>query len=219
MIGDTSTLPAGYDATVTTSYDSDRDVVYFNFGIPKGDKGDLPDTSEYVRFVDVASQVKTGTVLGNSADGFMVDANGKPYSSTFTDEQYQGISNNAFISKGTLVNAIQSQIDAITASSDVVDIVGTYTDLQNYDTSELTNDDIIKVLDDSTHSDALSYYRWVVTGGTGAWQYVGSEGPFYTKSEIQAAYATIAYVNEVIGDIPGLLERLDVGEGIWEVEE
>lgn len=79
--------------------------------------------------------------------------------------------------------ALQNQIDAITVSSDVVDIVGTYTELQNYDTTKLTNDDLIKVLQDSTHNDAMSYYRWVITNNVGSWDYVGSEGPFYTKSE------------------------------------
>lgn len=79
---------------------------------------------------------------------------------------------------------LQEEIDAIVSSSDVKDIVGTYTDLQNYDTSTLGNDDIVKVLQDSTHSDAMTYYRWVITGGNGAWSYIGQEGPYYTKSEI-----------------------------------
>ena len=83
-------------------------------------------------------------------------------------------------------NSLQNQIDAITSASDVVDVVGTYTDLQNYDTAELTNNDMIKVLTDSTHNDALSYYRWVVTDSVGSWFYVGSEGPFYTKSEVNS---------------------------------
>lgn len=80
---------------------------------------------------------------------------------------------------------LQEQIDAITSSSDVKDIVGTYTELQNYDTSTLGNDDIIKVLQDSTHNEAMTYYRWVISGGTGSWQYVGQEGPYYTKSETE----------------------------------
>jgi len=78
---------------------------------------------------------------------------------------------------------LQTQIDAITSSTDVVDVVGTYQELLDYDTSKLTDKDVIKVLQDSTHNDALSYYRWIITGGTGAWNYVGSEGPFYTKGE------------------------------------
>lgn len=80
-------------------------------------------------------------------------------------------------------NNLQSQIDAITVSSDVVDVVGTYQDLQNYDTQHIKENDIIKVLQDSTHSNSMSYYRWVITDHVGAWVYVGSEGPYYTKSE------------------------------------
>ena len=78
---------------------------------------------------------------------------------------------------------LQSQIDAITVSSDVIDVVGTYTDLQNYDTTHVKANDIIKVLQDSTHNDAMAYYRWVITNNVGSWVYVGSEGSFYTKSE------------------------------------
>ena len=40
---------------------------------------------------------------------------------------------------------LQGQIDAISASSDVVDIVGTYAELQAYDTTKLKDNDIIKV--------------------------------------------------------------------------
>ena len=80
---------------------------------------------------------------------------------------------------------LQEQIDGITASSDVKDIVGTYTDLQNYDTSKLGNNDIIKVLQDSTHNDAMTYYRW--NKSASQWVYIGLEGPYYTKSEVDIA--------------------------------
>lgn len=76
---------------------------------------------------------------------------------------------------------LQRQIDSIVASSDVVDIVGTYQDLLNYDTSKLGDNDIIKVLDDSTHNNATSYFRFKKS--TNTWQCIGSEGPYYTKSE------------------------------------
>ncbi len=80
-------------------------------------------------------------------------------------------------------NNLQSQIDAITVSSDVIDVVGTYQELLDYDTQHVKANDIIKVLQDSTHNQALSYYRWVIVNHIGSWVYVGSEGPFYTKSE------------------------------------
>lgn len=81
---------------------------------------------------------------------------------------------------------LQEQIDAISSASDVVDVVGTYAELQNYDTSKLGDNDIIKVLTDETHDDAISYYRWNDT--TEMFTYIGSQGPFYTKSETDATF-------------------------------
>lgn len=80
-------------------------------------------------------------------------------------------------------NDLQRQIDAITASSDVTDIVGTYAELQAYDTTSLPNNSIIKVLKDESRDDETTYYRWVITAGVGAWVLIGEEGPYYTKSE------------------------------------
>lgn len=74
---------------------------------------------------------------------------------------------------------IWTEIETIEASSDVVDVVGTYAELQAYDTSKLHANDLIKVLADETHDDAITYYRW---NGT-AFTYVGAEGPYYTASE------------------------------------
>lgn len=83
----------------------------------------------------------------------------------------------------TELTGLQSQIDAIVSSSDVFDIVGTYAELQAYDISTVPVNDIIKVLVDSTHSNAATYYRCVETGGVKSWSYIGSEGAYYTKSE------------------------------------
>ena len=84
---------------------------------------------------------------------------------------------------------LQEQIDAIVASSDVVDIVGTYAELQNYDTSKLHDNDIIKVLTDETKDDATTYYRW--DDGTDTFAYIGSEGPYYTKGEADATFVPL----------------------------
>lgn len=83
-------------------------------------------------------------------------------------------------------SGLQEQIDAIVASSDVVDIVGTYAALQAYDTSKLSDNDIIKVLTDETRDDATTYYRW--DADTSTWSYIGAEGPFYTKAESDALF-------------------------------
>lgn len=48
MIGNVVTLEPSQPATVSTSIDEEQDIVYFNFGIPhgyKGDKGDRGDTT------------------------------------------------------------------------------------------------------------------------------------------------------------------------------
>lgn len=87
---------------------------------------------------------------------------------------------------------LQSQIDAITASSDVTDIVGTYAQLQAYDTSTLPPNSIIKVLQDESRNNETTYYRWVISGGVGSWVLIGEEGPYYTKSEADERFATAA---------------------------
>lgn len=105
-------------------------------------------------------------------------------------------------------NNLQSQIDAITASSDVTDIVGTYAQLQAYDTSTLAPNSIIKVLQDESRNNETTYYRWVITGGAGAWSLIGEEGPYYTISAADAKFATqtalttgLAAKQDVISDL------------------
>lgn len=77
-------------------------------------------------------------------------------------------------------NDLQGQIDALSAASDVTDIVGTYAALQAYDTSKLKDNDIIKVLQDETHDDETTYYRWSTS--TETFSLIGEEGPYYTKA-------------------------------------
>lgn len=80
---------------------------------------------------------------------------------------------------------LQEQIDTIKAASDVVDIVGTYAELLAYDTSGLSQNDIIRVLSDESHDGATSYYRW----SNGTWVFIGDMGPFYTQSELDQMFA------------------------------
>ena len=100
---------------------------------------------------------------------------------------------------------MQGQIDAITSSSDVKDIVGSYKELQNYDTSTLGNDDIVKVLQDSPHGNAMTYYRWIKSGNSGHWEYIGQEGPYYTKSEVDTflndKQNVITSSNKILSDL------------------
>lgn len=72
------------------------------------------------------------------------------------------------------VNALDEDVQELKNNPDVVDVVSTYQDLQNYDTSTLTDKDIIRVLSDSTHNNQSSYYRYDAT--TEQWTYVGAGG-------------------------------------------
>lgn len=94
---------------------------------------------------------------------------------------------NEALARQSADNGLQTQIDAITSKSDVVDVVANYAALHAYDTSTLGNNDVVKVLDDETHEDALTYYRWSTT--TQTWTYIGQEAPYYSKGQMDVKLA------------------------------
>lgn len=109
-------------------------------------------------------------------------------------------------------NGLQSQIDAIVASSDVFDIVGTYAELQAYDIATVPPNDIIKVLVDSTHNNAATYYRCIETNNVKSWSYIGSEGAYYTKSEADGRFVPLTRtVNGKALSNNIILDATDVG--------
>lgn len=79
-------------------------------------------------------------------------------------------------------NVLQTEIDDLKNSPDVVDIVPTYAALQAYDTSKLGDNDIIRVLQDETHDGQSTYYRW--NKQSSAWTYIGAVGDYYTKGQV-----------------------------------
>ena len=99
-----------------------------------------------------------------------------------------GAISNEATTRANADNNLQTQIDAIVSSSDVFDIVGTYAELQAYDISTVPVNDIIKVLVDSTHNNAATYYRCVENAGVKSWSYIGSEGAYYTKGEADSTF-------------------------------
>lgn len=134
-------------------------------------------------------------------------------------------------------NGLQGQIDGLSAASDVTDIVGTYADLQAYDTSKLKDNDIVKVLQDENQNDETTYYRWSTS--TEAFTLIGEEGPYYTKAaadqkfqdkltagngismdadnEISVnptVFATVTYVNNLVGNIETILQTINSGTGV-----
>lgn len=161
---------------------TDNDITYWN---NKANMSDIPDVSNFIT----------------------KDVDDLTYYTKSTDMQ-TAINNavgNERTARENADNSLQNQIDAITVSSDVVDVVSTYQDLVDYDTQHIKANDIIKVMQDSTHDNAISYYRWVIVNHVGSWVYVGSEGPYYTKSEtdtlLNAKQNTITTTNKLASDL------------------
>ena len=145
-------------------------------------KPTIPDVSDFItKDVNDLTYYTTTANLSNVAlSGSYNDLINTPDLSIYATTTQLG---NETTARENADTNLQGQIDAITSASDVKDIVGTYAELENYDTTTLGNDDIIKVLQDSTHNNAMTYYRWVIASGFGEWEYIGQEGPYYTKSE------------------------------------
>ena len=72
----------------------------------------------------------------------------------FLDVKYQSITTN-----------LQDQIDEINKRADVVDIVGTKQNLKDYDVTHLTDNDVIKVLQDESEDYRCVYYRFIEVDG------------------------------------------------------
>ena len=88
--------------------------------------------------------------------------------------------------KGYTDEKVQALKEEIDNRADVVDVVGTYAELRDYDKEKLTDNDVIKVLQDETHNYATTYYRWFDNVKDFAW--LGSVGPYYTERESDERY-------------------------------
>ena len=94
------------------------------------------------------------------------------------------------------IEQLQDDVETIVAKSDVVDVVACYdndgdtskTDLVHYNTTNLGDNDIIKVLDDETHGNAESYYRFNKANDT--FTYIGSLSSSYTKTQTDTLLST-----------------------------
>lgn len=198
---------------------------------------ELDNDSQYITNVvdDLVNYTTTANLASVALSGDYNDLINKPIiDSTLSDSSTNAVENrvikNEFtrIESLTITNAsniiletsnrqtadnnLQSQIDAITVASDVTDVVGTYQDLQNYDTQHLKDNDIIKVLQDNTHNNASSYYRWNDT--TEQFSYIGSEGPYYTKSEADEIFVPQTLTINNIGLSNNItLTKNDIGLG------
>lgn len=145
------------------------------------------DTVSSAVTAEATARQNADTALGGRIDtvenSLASEATTRANADTALGTQITGVSNDLATetaARQSADNNMQSQIDAIVASSDVKDIVGTKAELNNYDTSTLGNNDIIKVLDDETQNDAVTYYRWSTS--TQQFTLIGSEGPYYTRA-------------------------------------
>lgn len=92
--------------------------------------------------------------------------------------------------RATKDSDLQCQIDALNSRSDVVDVVATKADLDSYD-KDLSENDIIKVLQDESQEDDTSYYRNTASTKPYVWELVGVLGQYYTKSETDSKINTV----------------------------
>lgn len=182
---------------------ANNETINFNIPTTASDVNALPDTTTINDLTTTAQQnaIDSGATTSNIGQIATNTSNISSLSTTVTNN-YNTLDGRITSEVSTLNttigtettnrqnadNNLQSQIDAIVSSSDVFDIVGTYAELQAYDISTVPVNDIIKVLVDSTHSNAATYYRCVEIGGVKSWSYIGSEGAYYTKSESDSLF-------------------------------
>lgn len=115
-----------------------------------------------------SGDTKTQQYLGIAANGGRADLPSDTCCETRTQTLVREVAER--------IIALEEEVERIENNPDVFDIVDTYQDLQNYDTTQLTDKDIIRVLNDSTHDGYSTYYRWNAT--TNQFDYVGKVDAF-----------------------------------------
>lgn len=99
---------------------------------------------------------------------------------------------------------LQEQIDAIKEKGGIVAVVANKAALDEFDTSTLTNNDVVEVLADDTHDGNKTYYKWNFS--TSEFEYIGEEISSYSKEEIDTK------VNDINGRIDQITATAVVGE-------
>lgn len=110
--------------------------------------------------------------------------------------------NGSDLAKKSDTSSLQSQIDTINATQNVVDIVGTKAELNAYSTNDLHANDKIEVLADESQSNANTIYEW----NGNAWSLVGSKAPYYSKAESDTRYNELkakSYDKDTTGYVTG----------------
>lgn len=116
-----------------------------------------------------SGDTKTESYLRVAAEGTRADLPSDTCCNTKTQNLILGVANR--------IMDVEDEVEELKNNPDVADIVDTYADLQNYDTSTLTDKDVIRVLQDETHDGDSTYYRYSTS--TGTFTYIG-ESKQYT---------------------------------------
>ena len=246
-----STNPSGYQANVIESIkvnNTTQTVVNkaVNITVPTtaAEVGALPDTTTINDLTSAAQQAalnsganttNIGQIATNTSNisslSNTVTSNYNTLDGRITSEvnTLNGAITGEATNRQNADNALQTQIDAITSASDVFDIVGTYAELQAYDISTVPVNDIIKVLVDSTHNNAATYYRCVENNNVKSWSYIGAEGAYYTKSEADNKFVeqTITVngqplssnVTLTASDVGALPSSTTIGAGVLTIQK
>ena len=162
------------------------EFVYTHNGAVQGEKEFeavlmTADTSKIPSSSAVLSSISELAVPKRNTSGLHVySQNGGLQSELAVDEASLG--NDDYSTHIPTSGLVKRAIEEIKNNPDVVDIVETKADLDNYDTSSLGDKDIIRVLVDETHDGASTFYRWNLSQKK--WDYIGKAGDYYTKSEV-----------------------------------
>ena len=141
---------------------------------------------------------KTNQYLDIAANGSRADLPADSCCDTRTQSLIRGVAER--------IMDVEDEVERLENNPDVVDIVATYADLQAYDTSTLTDKDIIRVLEDSTHNNNSTYYRWnantnqfdfvgEISGGGGGPTVVQTTGTSTTDVMSQNATTSMVYAD------------------------
>lgn len=154
-----------------------------------------------------SGDTKTESYLRVAAEGTRADLPSDTCCNTKTQ--------NLIIGVAERIMDVEDEVEELKNNPDVADIVATYADLENYDTSTLTDKDIIRVLNDSTHQGLSTYYRY--STDTGEFTYIGSSNPnpvvVQTTGQSTTDVMSQKAVTDIIGDIESALHIINNGGG------
>lgn len=187
----------GTDAEVKVS-DTDANGVYNNYqtytfsnppSIYTTTASYMPDKNIAVTPAQMAANLTVEMKRALKVEGKLNDLD-----SHLTKTNLVAAINSEYTRATGIETGLQDQINTIKSKSDVADVVQVYdrgsdtskTDIVHYNTSTLYNNDVIKVLKDETHNNAVSYYRW--STATSTFTYVGSVDSYYTTDEADALF-------------------------------